>query len=609
MCSICGIIDFENSGSLNMKTLQNMNDTMKSRGPDDNGFFGCSFGVFAHNGLSVKGIERAKQPMSIEFGGNLYTIIFNGEIYNGKELRYDLEKRGATFCTGCDCELAIYSYIIYKEDCPKYINGVFAFAVIDEKENKVFVARDRFGVKPFFYTKQGSTLLFASEIKALLKHPDVKPQIDTQGLWQLLFLSPITINGSGLFRDIYEIKPAFCGSFSKDGVNLRRYWSLEAKELKISSNEAAEHTKELLKDAVNRQLVGDASLAVLLSGGLDSSAVSAIVAENYKARGKTLPTYSFEYEDSKKNFKSSLFQPQGDDEYAVWLAEQLGTHHTVLTAPTKAVRELLFDAVKARDIPGQADIDSSLLYFCKEIKKEHSVILSGECADEVFGGYPWYYREEMLKGDFFPWIHKPMLRAGLFNKEIAKADEGFDFVSGLYKESLAECPVSDSDTADMKRSRQATWLSINWFMASLIERKDRMTMSAGLEVRVPFADYRILEFVYNVPWSIKYEDGVEKALLRRAMTDYLPEKILYRKKSPYPKTHNPEYEKQVIAELKTRLQRGGALSQMLNSKKLEELISGTNDTWFGQLMSKPQLIAWLIQLDMWFDFYNVNLIP
>ena len=607
MCSICGIIDFENSGNLKLKILQNMNSTMKSRGPDDSGFLSCNFAAFAHNRLSVMDIERGKQPMTRTVGGNRYTIIYNGEIYNFKELKRDLEIRGAVFSTDCDTEVVLYSYIIYGENCPKHLNGIFAFAVIDEKENKVFMARDRFGVKPFFFTKTGSSLLIASEIKALLKHPDIKPRIDKIGLWQLLFLSPATISGSGVFKDIYEIKPAFCGSFSKEGLKLYKYWSLEAADINISSEEAAIYTKELLKDAVSRQLQSDVPLAVLLSGGLDSSAVSAISAENYKEKGLRLSTYSFEYENNKKNFKKSLFQPQGDDEYAVWLAHKLGTKHTVLTAPTKEVSELLGSAVAARDIPGQADIDSSLLYFCREIKKEHTVVLSGECADEIFGGYPWFYREEMLGSGFFPWIHKPMLRASLFKEDIVKPKEGYNFASKLYMESLEECPTSDNDTPDMKLSRQASWLSVNWFMTSLLQRKDRMSMYSGLEVRVPFADHRILEFVYSVPWSIKFENSVEKALLRRAMRDYLPDRILYRKKSPYPKTHSPEYEKQVIEELRVRIRRGGALAGMLDKNKLEEILNGSNDTWFGQLMSKPQLIAWLIQFDIWFEMYNVNL--
>ena len=608
MCSICGMIDFEDSTNLDENILLKMNATMKNRGPDETGFFGSRFALFAHNRLSVMDPENGKQPMTVNYEGFLYTIIYNGEVYNFKELRKELELKGITFKTDCDTEVVLYTYIVYKEKCPEKLNGIFSFAIIDSREEKVFVARDRFGVKPFFYTKIGSTLLLSSEIKGLLAHRDVKAQIDRTGLWQLLFLSPVTINGSGVFKDIFEIKPAYCGYISQDGVSLKKYWTLVPKNINITMLEAADHTRELMKDAINSQLQSDVPLAVLLSGGLDSSVVSAVASENYRAKGQVLSTYSFEYEDNKKNFKQSIFQPQGDDEYAVWLADYLGTHHTVLIAPTSKVWSLLTEAVKARDIPGQADIDSSLLYFCQEIKKKHTVVLSGECADEIFGGYPWFYREEMLTNGFFPWIHKPKARANLFRDEVTRTEEGYKYISQIYEESVRECPLTGDETPDMKTSRIATWLSVNYFMTSLLERKDRMSMYSGLEVRVPFSDHRILEFVYNIPWSIKFENGVEKALLRKAMKDYLPEKILYRKKSPYPKTHNPEYEKAVTGLLKDRIKNGGALAEMLDKQKLNDLLKGENTTWFGQLMSKPQLIAWLIQFDFWAEYYSVDFI-
>ena len=608
MCSICGIIDFENKHSLNTDITLKMSDTMKNRGPDAFGIIENSFSVFAHNRLAVMDIENGKQPMSTVFCGRKYTIVYNGEIYNFKELRAELENSGAVFKTKCDTEVVLYSYIFYKEKCVERLNGIFAFAVVDEEEQRVFLARDRFGVKPFFYTSSGSSLLIASEIKALLKHPDIKPEVTREGLWQMLFLSPVTINGSGIFKNIYEIKPGFAGYFTKQGLQLRQYWSLTAKELDITADEAAEHTKALLCDAIRRQTVSDAPLAVLLSGGLDSSVVSAVASEAYKSRGLTLSTYSFEYEDNKKNFQSSLFQPQGDDEYAVWLAEHLGTRHTVLTAPTERVWALLTDAVKARDIPGQADIDSSLLYFCSEIKREHTVVLSGECADEIFGGYPWFYRKEMVESGFFPWIHSPLVRPSLFCDDFAKTKEGFDFVSEVYRKSIEDAPIVDGEPDDMRLSRIATWLSCNWFMTSLLERKDRMSMASGLEVRVPFSDHRLLEFVYNLPWSIKFEDGVEKALLRRAMKTYLPDKILYRKKSPYPKTHNPLYEEAVTRLLRERMEMGSPISDIIDKSKLSALLSGENITWFGQLMSRPQLIAWLIQFDFWVEEYGVNFV-
>lgn len=608
MCSICGMIDFENENLLDVHTLETMSKTMTSRGPDDSGIIKNSFAVFAHNRLSVMDPEKGKQPMRINYKGNKYTIIYNGEIYNFKELKTEFEKMGIVFETDCDTEVVLYSYIIYGERCAERLNGIFAFAIIDEGKKAVFMARDRFGVKPFFYTKVGTTLLIASEIKALLRHPDIKTEIDKTGLWQLIYMSPVTINGSGIFKNINEIKPACSGYFTKDGLFLKKYWCLKAEDINITSEEAAEKTKELVCDAVKRQLISDVPLAVLLSGGLDSSALSAISAENYRKEGLKLSSYSFEYEDNKRNFKQSLFQPQGDDEYAVWLAEQLGTEHTVLTAPTERVWGLLTEAVKARDIPGQADIDSSLLYFCSRIKEKHTVVLSGECADEIFGGYPWFYREEMLGSGFFPWIHKPRVRAELFGNAFSHLEEGFSFVSDVYLKSIAECPLTGDETPDMKIARQATWLSVNYFMTSLLERKDRMSMRCGLEVRVPFADHRILEFVYNVPWSIKFENNTEKALLRRAMEDYLPEKILYRKKSPYPKTHNPLYEKAVTDMLKERLSLSGGISEIIDKEKLNALLGGENDTWFGQLMSRPQLIAWLVQFDFWLREYNVNIV-
>ena len=608
MCSICGMIDFENREKLDLDTVCIMGKTMYRRGPDQDGVYKTDFSVFHHNRLSVMDVENGLQPMTVKYCGRSYTIIYNGEIYNSNELREILCEYNIQFKTNCDTETVLYTYIIFKEKCPEMLNGIFAFCVVDEEEKRVFAARDRFGVKPFFYTKIGSTYLLASEIKALLAHPAAKAEIDKVGLWQLLFLSPVTLNGSGVYKNIEEIKPAHAGYFSSDGFDIKPYWTLKADNWKGSSYEAAEITQDILTDAITRQLTSDVPLAVLLSGGLDSSVVSAVAADNYKKNGKILSTYSFEYEGNKENFKSSKFQPQGDDEYATYLANWLGTEHTVLTANNETVAESLMDAVCARDIPGQADIDSSLLYFCSQIKKRHTVVLSGECSDEIFGGYPWFYRPEMLYRDFFPWIHDPFARIDLFKDEVTQKSEGYEFISEIYRNTLENCPVCDYDTDDMLTARKATWLSVNYFMTSLLERKDRMSMYSGLEVRVPFSDHRLLEFVYNVPWSIKFENKTEKALIRNAMKGWLPEKILYRKKSPYPKTHSPVYERIVRDMLKRRIEAGGILSEILDKKKVDNILSGDTGTWFGQLMAGPQLMAWLIQFDYWFERYNVDLV-
>ncbi len=610
MCSICGFADFNNKIIYDQAVITEMGMKMKHRGPDATEIYCDKYTALHHNRLAVMDVENGRQPMSAEYGRNKYVIVYNGEIYNTTELKTKIKsEHNITMKTNCDTEVVLWTYILYKEKCPEMLNGIFAFCIYDISEQSLFLARDRFGIKPFFYTKKSGKIIFASEIKGILAYPEIKPQIDSVGLWQLLFLSPVTINGSGIFKDIYEIKPAYCGKFDKNGLRLWKYWELEAKEINITSQDAAEKTFELVSDAVKRQIVSDVPLCVFLSGGLDSSVISAIASNEYLKSGRTLSSYSFEYEGNKKSFQSTLFQPQGDDEYAVYLAQYLKTRHTVLTAPTEAVAHCLYEATEVRDFPGQADIDSSLLYFCREVKNKHTVAVSGECSDEIFGGYPWFYRPEMLYKDFFPWIHDPFARIKLFNKDFAKPDAGYDYISSVYKKTISSCPVVDGESDDMRTARIATWLSVNYFMTSLLERKDRMSMASGLEVRVPFGDHRILEFVFNVPWKIKFENKTEKALLRNAIKDYLPDKILWRKKSPYPKTHNPKYLETVSKMLSERIRSSNSiLNQIMDKNALNSFLTGENATWFGQLMSKPQLIAWLIQFDYWFDKYNIDIV-
>ena len=609
MCSICGIVDFFHNENVSPRLVQKMGEVMHMRGPDQSGVFADGPVASHHNRLSVIDPENGAQPMTRSHGGCEYTIIYNGELYNTPELTEELRRKGVKFTTKCDTEVVLYSYIIYGPQCVEKLNGIFAFAVYDKAREMVFLARDRMGVKPLFFSFVGTTLLFASEIKALLKHPGVKPEVDMLGLWQLVFLSPVTLNGVSVFRDIFELRPGFRAAYCKTGFQVQRYWKLKAEEFTDSRDTAIEKTRWLVTDAVRRQLVSDVPLCTLLSGGIDSSIVSAVAAQDYRERGLKLSTYSFEYEGNKENFKSSLFQPQGDDEYALHMADFIGSEHRVLTASTETVADYLLNATIARDMPGQSDIDSSLLYFCEQIKKRHTVAISGECADEIFGGYPWFYRKEMLDSNFFPWVHEPMLRARLFRKSVVRPEEGYEVLSEKYLDIADSFPRLDSDSETMLQSRKATWLSMNLFMTNLLERKDRMSMASSVEIRVPFADHRIVEYVYNVPWEIKFENGVEKALLRNAMASFLPEKILNRKKSPYPKTHNPRYEELVTKRLREILASGNSrLESILDKEALDAFLKQESGTWFGQLMSKPQLIAWLLQLEYWLREYDVNLI-
>lgn len=605
MCSICGILGQPAQG--NEKTLTSMNAVMKNRGPDQSGAYLAGDVALGHNRLAIIDLQNGTQPMTRMYQGRSYTIVYNGELYNTPELTKRIQAEGVSLETHCDTEVVLYAYILFGKTCASLLNGIFAFAIHDESAGELYFARDRFGVKPFFYAFSGQTLLFASEVKALLQYPGIAPKIDREGLWQLIFLSPVKLSG-GIFHGIQELEPAHHAVWHDGALKTELYWTLEAKPCTDSREEIIATTRALLTDAIERQLVSDVPLCTLLSGGLDSSIISAVAAERYRAQGQKLSTYSFEYEGNKESFHSSLFQPQSDDSYARYMADWLGTEHHVLTASTEDVVSLLGPAALARDFPGQADIDSSLLYFCQQIKPSHTVAISGECADEIFGGYPWFYRPEMLEKPFFPWIHDPMLRASLFDDRAVKLEEGYAYMQEQYRKSMAACPVLDTDSDAMRTSRRATWLSTHYFMASLLERKDRMSMAASVEVRVPFADHRILEYVYNVPWEIKFENHTEKALLRNAMAAHLPERILNRKKSPYPKTQNPHYEAAVRSILLERLQRKDSpLRQILNKKAFDQFLQSDNqETWFGQLMGKPQLLAWLLQFDIWAQAYRVE---
>lgn len=605
MCSICGIFTPRGIAPSDALLAGEMGRTMLCRGPDSTGEYASDSVALSHNRLAVMDPERGAQPMTVCLGRRRYTVVYNGELYNLPALRRELRAAGVTLSTHCDTEALVYAYAVYGEGCLSHLSGIFAFAVWDHEKQSLFLARDPLGVKPLYFAEKNGTFLFSSEPKALLKHPLMTPTVDALGLWQLLYLAPVTLPGRSVYRDILALRPGECMTVDAEGVRRREYFRLRAEPCRESRDEAILHVRSLVVDAVRSQSISDVPLCSFLSGGLDSSAVSAILAERMHECGEVLSTYSFEYHGNE--YAPTLFQPNRDDAYARLAAEAIGSEHTVLTLSADDVAEALAEAALARDFPGQADIDSSLLVYCRRVRGRHTVALSGECADEIFGGYPWFYRPEMLSRDFFPWIHDPSARISLFRSELVRAEEGMDHLRGCYRDAVSDVECLDGDSPAMRQSRIASVLSQRFFMQSLLERKDRMSMASGLEVRVPFSDPRIASYVYNLPWEMKFEGGVEKSLLREAMTPYLPPEILWRKKSPYPKTHNPLYEARVREMLLQRLSRDTSpLAALLDRAALDTLLeSGGDLTWQGQLMSRPQLLAWLYQFDVWAEASGV----
>ena len=480
-------------------------------------------------------------------------------------------------------------------------------------EQSIFLYRDPFGVKPLYYTfLSDETLVFASERKALFCYPGTFPRLDKKGLCEIFAIGPSKTPGCGVFKGINEIKPGYYLRYDRFGQSTICYFRIKSMPHTDDYETTIEKTADLLKNAIKRQIVSDVPICTFLSGGIDSSIVSAVCANELKERGQVLDTYSFDFTDNARYFKSNAFQPEQDRPYVDQMVSYLGTSHHYLTCNMEELADLLYDSVLSRDQPTMADVDSSLLYFCKMVSEHNKVVLTGECADEIFGGYPWFYREDLLASDTFPWMIDLTPRKQLLDPEFADTLQMDDYVKNLYHQIISEIPVLPEESDIEKSRRQIGYMNIRMFMQTLLDRKDRMSMYSGLEVRVPFCDYRIAEYLYSVPWEYKDYRNQEKGLLREAMRGVLPDEVLWRRKSPYPKTWNPSYLAAVTAELRGVLADPAApILRVIKADALENLLASGMDNpipWYGQLMTTPQTIAWFVQLNYWLEKYKVELV-
>lgn len=610
MCGIAGWVDFNRDLYDEDFIMDKMSKALAPRGPDASGVWKSHECCFAHRRLIVIDPENGRQPMSAEKQGREYIICYNGELYNTEEIRGELLKAGHTFSGHSDTEVLLHAYIEWGEGCTEKLNGIYAFAVWDKTERKLFLCRDRIGVKPLFYYIYDGGIIFASEIKALLCHPYVKPVVDSRGIASVMLLGPALKCGDGIFKGVSELKPAHCGKYDTSGFSVSCYWKLTAKPHTECEADTVDHVRELLIDSIERQLVSDVPLCTFLSGGLDSSIISAVAARKYRRDGKVLHTFSVDYKGNRENFHASRFQPDEDAPWIVKMSEYINSEHENVVIDTPQLTDALTDAVRARDLPGMADVDSSLYLFCKAVREKFPVAVSGECADEIFAGYPWYHNEEVLFADGFPWARSTAERAELLRKDVLGGIDPFGFVNSACSETCAMADYLDTDSPKDRRMREMFMLNFYWFMQVLLTRKDRMSMAHGLEVRVPFCDHRIAEYAYNIPWSLKKLYGREKGLVRKAMGDMLPEGVAWRKKSPYPKTHNPDYLNLVIGRFeKIVADRNSRLGEILDADAMKMLIetrgASFTQNWYGQLMQSPQLFAYLIQLEEWLELYNI----
>lgn len=609
MCGIGGFVDYERDARRGGPILHGMKRTLTPRGPDAEGTYFDEDAALVHRRLIVIDPEGGKQPMHSPDRNTI--IIYNGELYNTPELRTELMSRGHEFVGHSDTEVLLHAYLEWKTDAFARLNGIFAFAIWEKRERRLTLCRDRLGVKPLFFAPIRNGLTFGSTIDTVLCHPEIEPALDEDGLRTLLLLGPARPPESGVFRQIKSLLPGHFAVLTPENFTDHVYWQLEAHEHEDDLPTTIERTHTLICDAARRQLVSDVPLACFLSGGLDSSILSMLAAKDYAARSETLHTWSVDYRDNDKYFTKSIFQPNSDDSYIDQMVDFLGTHHHRVVLEPEALCAALLPATDARALPGMADVDSSLLLFCAAVKRGGTTVcLSGECADELFGGYPWYHREEILFEDTFPWSRSVGLRLGLLTPDAVR--NGEEFVRQHYRDTCDRAPKLSSDDKKAARMREMFVLNLDWFMATLLDRKDRMSMYSGLEVRVPFCDHRIVEYAYNMPWDFKSLEGREKGIVRRAFANELPKEIVYRKKSPYPKTFHPVYTRLCADYVRRIFEDNTSVAASLFDRnavqRLMQRPESLAEPWFGQLMRTPQIFAYIIQLDRWFRHYHVKIV-
>ncbi len=604
MCAIAGILDLPSDVSITAKMLE----TMKRRGPDAASVFNVKNCALLHARLAVIDLAGGSQPMSWSLGGETYTIVYNGELYNTEDIRQELSKLEHVFEGHSDTEVLLHAYAQWGEGCLQKCNGIFAFGVWEHRGQKLFLARDRIGVKPLFYKLHEGGLLFASEIKTILTYPTVRAELDAEGAGEILLLGPGRTPGCGVFRGIRELEPGCCGYYQRGQFRWHRYWSLKDREHRESFEETAEHVRYLVTDAIRRQMVADVPIGTFLSGGLDSSLITALCAQEMKKQGQQLKTFSVDYVDNDKYFVPTKFQPNSDGYYIRLMQDSLETDHRWCVISPEELLSAMEESVEARDLPGMADVDISLLVFCRQIRQEVTVALSGECADEIFGGYPWYRDPDVRSKDGFPWAQNTHQRCKMLTPALKDKMDAEAFVRSRYEDTCKNSDILPGTPLLERRMKEMVNLNQRWFMQTLLDRKDRMSMYWGLEVRVPFCDHRIAEYLYGVPWEFKDYKGREKGLLRTAMQGILPDEVLWRKKSPYPKTWDPRYLELVTQRLRRILEeKDSPLFYLVAKDELEKVLTQESPwPWYGQLMRKAQTICYLLQMEYWLRHYGVD---
>jgi len=540
MCGICGVMSLRPPGPDTRRVSEinivRMRDAMLHRGPDDEGLFiGEGVGL-GHRRLSIIDVAGSRQPMTNP--DETLWLTYNGEVYNFQELRDELEARGVTFRTKGDTEVVLRAYEVHGDAAVERLRGMFAFGLWDARRHRLLLARDPLGIKPLYYTQTVDGLfLFASEIRALLTWPGVRAELDPAALWD--YLGQRYVPGPRTaFKGIAKLPPGHLAVVSRDGVEIRRYWDVPLDGETWSERECVATFRDLVTDSVRRELVSDVPLGVFLSGGIDSTTVTGLMAGMVSEPVRT--------------FCVGYGGREGVNErpYARLAAERFNSVHREVEIDLSEFWRLLPEAVTAMEEPVAEAPSVSLLQLSRFTRQHVTVVLSGEGADENLAGYNIYQR--VLRARPLGWLpplgslarlartHRTAQAAAWIGRSIPERYRG---VSSVFTEDERERllgrggPAVDSAAEHYERTRALSPLQRMlyydqkvWLPDDLLVKADKMTMAASLELRVPFLDHKVVEWVWRVPQSLKIDGAIGKVLLRRTFTDLIPPAILARDK-------------------------------------------------------------------------------
>ncbi|MFE5868471.1 asparagine synthase (glutamine-hydrolyzing) [Streptomyces roseifaciens] len=607
-----GWIDFRRDLSDQGDVLNSMTEALRHRGPDTRDVWLSAQAGIGHRGLATSGPPDDVRPARAETDRGVVYVAHAGEVFNGDELRRAVEAAGGRLRNRSTAEVLLRAFLLWGPEFVEKVDGTFGLAVWDGRDRRLHLARDRMGIKPLYYYAYPGGVLFASEPKGVIANPRFEARLELSAL-PIVLQPRLSLPGETPFKDLYEVPPAHVVTFTESGTSHRRYWELVSRPHHDTFDVTARRVAELLDDAVRRQLVTDVPLGAMLSGGVDSTSVAALALRALREENpdRELDSYCVRFESDPAHFVATELRPDVDAPYAAAAAEFIGTRHTTLTATLQDVLDVIPATRRARDLPGWGQFDASMYLIFQQIRRGSTVALTGEAADEIFGGYPYFFKPEVVGRDGFPWLGDGPKLSRFLNPELLAADDAAEDERARYSELLSRVPRLPGESAEEARMREVFFLGLSGPLSVILDRKERMSMAHGLDVRVPFCDHRLVEYVWNVPWALKSQGGV-KGLLKAAMADALPPSTVNRKKSAYPHVQNPVYDQALIREAAWIVgDKESPLTGMFDGEGLNGLIERIRaNAVRGELpggSNQAALLIQLVEMRNWMDEYQVSL--